>query len=417
MESAVTERIAGGELPRQSALIDPSTLNETLAELRTPEGQHNPYPHYARLHAAGTAGVAADRALVVIGYEACAAVLRDHRLVKAPERLLILAGYPDWRDRPSLALMFGSMLMANEPVHTRLRRSVSSAFTARRVAQLRASVETLADDVLDRVSGEVDFVDAVAFPFPIAVIGDLLGVPRADHARFQELVRDWTMVLDFLTADAVDRADAAAAQLTVYLADLADRRRRCASDDLISDLVAQDDALTGAELIGVLALLFAAGFETTTGLLANGLLALLDHPAEAARLRAEPQLDDTAADELLRFDSPVQMLYGRSASTAITIGDLALDAGQRIVTILGAANRDPRVFPDPDRLRLDRVDRPSLSFGGGIHYCLGAPLAKLEASVMFPKLLRAFPGIRLSGPPVHRPGISLHGYTQLPVHV
>jgi cytochrome P450 len=214
------------------------------------------------------------------------------------------AGYPDWERRPSLQMLFGSMLMF--------------------------------------------------------MIGELLGVPAADRAMFQPLVRDWTPVLEILNPLAVDRADTAAIEIRRYLA-------------------------------------------------------LLETPAQADRLRAEPELAKTAAEELLRYDTPVQMLFGRKATQDMLIGDLEVHPGQRLVTVVGAANRDPDQFSEPDGLRLDRDEGPVLSFGGGIHHCLGAALARLEAQVMLPELLRRYPSARLAGVPVRRSGLTLGGYASLPI--
>ncbi len=162
-------------------------------------------------------------------------------------------------------------------------------------------------------------------------------------------------------------------------------------------------------------MILAAGFETTTGLLANGLVALLRHPAQADRLRREPALTKPAVEELLRYDAPVQMIYGRTAVDDIVVDDLPLRAGQRVITVLGAANRDPEMFTSPDELILDRHEGALLSFGAGIHHCLGAALARLEGQVMLPRLLRRFPGLRLAGEPRHRPGIAIHSYASLPI--
>ncbi len=406
----MTVHVAKPEL----ALIDPALVADTMSALRTPAGQVDPYPHYARLRRAGVAGIAPDGALVVVGYDACSALLREHRLVKTPDRLLTASGFPDWGQRPALRTMYGSMLMTNPPEHARLRQAVSAAFTAARIAQLEARIDALADDILDQVDGDVNFVDTVAFPFPVAVIGELLGIPAADRARFQHLVREWTLVLEYLVPWAVDRADRAAHELRSYLAALADERRRDGVDDLISALV-NHGALSGDELVTMLALLLGAGFETTTGLLTNGLLALLRHPSQLPAARAQPRLTQSASNELLRFDTPVQMLFGRSAVADLETASLEITGGQRLITLVGAANRDPWVYDTPDELRLDRPGPPALSFGGGIHYCLGAPLAKLEARIMFAKLLRRFPRLHLAGEPVHREGLTLHGYVELPI--
>lgn len=394
-----------------------TVVAEVMHALASPAGQADPYPHYARLRAFGPAVTAPDGAVVVTGYRACAAALRDHKLAKSPELALVAAGYPDWADHPSLRMMFGSILMLNPPVHTRLRSIVSGAFTARRVAALRPAVQRIVHDLCDQLAGDTDFVATMAFPLPVTVIGELLGIPAADRPRFQTLVRDWAMVLELLSPLTVETADAAATQIADYLESLAAERQAHPRDDLVSSLVADEESgrLSREELVTMLALLLAAGFETTTGLLTNGLLALLSHPGQAAWLRAHPDAADTAVEELLRYDSPVQMLFGRRATSRLDLPELLVEAGQRVITLLGAANRDPEAFDEPDSLRLDRRGPAHVSFGGGIHYCLGAPLARLEASVAFPTLLSRFPEMELAGPAVHREGLALHGYTALPV--
>ena len=370
------------------------------------------------MHELGEAVQAPDGTVVVTGYRASSAVIRDNRLRKAPGSVLAAAGYPDWEARPSLRMLFGSMLMLNPPNHTRVRRLVSRSFTAHRVAAMREAITRLARELCDPLSGTIEFVDAVSFPFPVTVIGELLGIPPADRAMFQPLVREWTSVLEILNPLAVDSADAAAIQIQSYLRDLVRVRRARPADDLISALVAVEDdehQLTEAELVTMAALILAAGFETTTGLLANGFLTLLDTPGQAGRLRREPGLAKSSVEELLRYDAPVQILYGRTATEDMVVGGLLVGPGQRLINLLGAANRDPRQFSAPDELRLDRDEGPGLSFGGGIHHCLGAALARLEAQVMLPMLLERFPRAALAGEPVRRSGLMLRGYTSLPV--
>ncbi len=390
-----------------------------LAELATPAGQADPYPVYSRLRKVGDTVAGPDDSLIVTGYRDCSALLREPRLRKNPGRLLTVSGFPEWEQRPALRMMFRSMLMLNPPEHTRLRGLVSRVFTARRVAELRPAVEAIADRLCDQLDETVDFIDAIAFPFPVAVIGELLGVPPEDRRRFRGLVNDWSMVLEIVNPPAVDRADEAATQIMAYFLELARRRREDPRDDLISALVSASDgdehALTDEELVNTAALILAAGFETTTGLLANGLVALLRHPAQAERLCREPELAKPAVQELLRYDAPVQMIYGRTAVDDIVVGELSLCAGQRVITVLGAANRDPGMFTSPAELILDRHEGAMLSFGAGIHHCLGAALARLEGQVMLPKLLRRFPGLQLAGEPRHRPGIAIHSYASLPV--
>jgi cytochrome P450 len=386
-----------------------------LTALAAPEGRADPYPLYERLRAIGPAVTAPDGTLVVTGYRECSMLLRDHRLHKTPERRLAASGYPQWQDRPALRLMFGSIMMVNPPAHTRLRRLISACLTAR-VAGLRPAVERIVADTCEQIAGDSDFVTGFAFPLPVTVIGELLGIPAADRPMFAGLARDWSTVLEVLTPEAVDRADAAAASIAGYLADLAAQRRDHPADDLISAMAAGGgDKLTADEVVTMAALLLKAGTETTTGLLSNGLVALLAHPDQATRLRAEPLLAIPAVEELLRYDSPVQMLYGRCAPDDLTIAGFDLSDGQRVLAMVGAANRDAAVFSDPDRLILDRAQQAPLSFGGGIHYCLGAPLARLEAQIAFPALLTRFPRLALAGEPAGREGTALRGHTSLPV--
>jgi len=302
------------------------SAGELLAALAGPEGRADPYPLYDRLRALGPAVVGPDGTLVVTGYRQCSALVRDHRLRKAPELLLTAAGYPAWRDRPSLRLMYTSILVLNPPAHTRLRRLVSAAFTVRRVEELRPAVARIVAEACEQIAGETDFVAGFAYPLPVTVIGELLGIPAADRPMFQDLARDWTAVLEKLSPVAVDRADAAASALGAYLADLAEHRRAHPAGDLISALAAAaeaGDTLTREELVTMAALLLAAGFETTTGLLSNGLVALLAHPGQAARLRTEAGLAAAAVEELLRYDSPVQILSTRTAPAGV----FSVDAG------------------------------------------------------------------------------------------
>jgi cytochrome P450 len=403
-----------------TADLGDTAVADLMAELAAPAGQADPYPSYARLRRLGPALAGPDDALIVTGYRECSALLREPRLRKHPGRLLEASGFPDWRERPALSLMFESMLMLNPPEHTRLRGQVAGVFTARRVAGMRPAVEAIADRLLDGLPNQVDFVQAVAFPFPVTVIGELLGVPVQDRPMFRGLVDEWAAVLEILNPPAVDRADAAATAIIGYFGELIARRRAEPRDDLVSALAGRggDDGeppLSDEEIIRTAALILAAGFETTTALLANGLVALLEHPDQADRLRSEPELARPAVDELLRYDAPVQITYGRTAVDHVVVGDVALHAGQRVIAILGAGNRDPRVFTDPDRPILDRDQGIPLSFGAGIHHCLGAALARLEGQVMLPRLLRRFPQLRLAGPGARRGSNTIRGYASLPV--
>jgi cytochrome P450 len=381
-------------------------------------GREDPYPRYARLREISPVVRAVDDALVVTGYAGCATVVRDGRFAHMSPDMLAFVGFPDWREHPALLQLFTSMLTLNPPDHTRLRRLVSSAFTARRVQALRPAIERMVDTLLDGMSGEVDFVKSFAFPLPVNVIGELLGVPAGDRDQFQSLVRDWTQVLEVITPEVLSQADPAATKIRDYLAGLLDERRRHPADDLLSALVqaqAADDRLTDEEVLSNAALLFAAGFETTTNLLANGLAALLAHPDQFQLLAERPDLAQPAVEELLRFDSPVQ-ISSRVVTDPVELAGVTVEAGERVVAYLGAGNRDPERFEQPDRLRLDRTDNAPLSFGGGIHYCLGAPLARLEAQIALPALVRRFPGLALAGEGQRRDSLSLKGFTSLRVH-
>jgi cytochrome P450 len=406
-------RSGPGETPVRSAEVD-----QWLHELTQPDGRDDPYPRYEALRRTAPVALAEDGAIVLTRYADCHAVLHDPGFGRPDvDAFLAAIGLANWRDLPAVYTLNTSMLSLNPPDHTRLRRLVSRSFTARRVEQLRASVEALVDRLVDRLEGGGDFVDAFAFPLPVAVIGELLGVPEADRAQFQPLVRDWTMILDVFDLDVLTRANEAAVQIRGYLGELAAERRRSPKDDLLSSLVSaagEEEGLSDDEVVTMAALLFSAGFETTTHLLGNGLVALLAHPDQAEALRRDPALVSSAVEELIRFDSSVQ-ITNRIAMTDTEVAGVPMPAGSRLVCYLGAANRDPGRFGDPDRLDLARREGAPLSFGGGIHYCLGAPLARLEAQVAFPALLGRFPDLALVDGAVRRDSLTLRGYLSLPV--
>jgi cytochrome P450 len=397
-----------------AAIVESPEVNELLDALTRLPGRDDPYPAYRRLREMAPLVRADDGALVVTRYADCAATVRDPRLGHLPKDMLGFIGLADWADHPATYALFTSILTMNPPDHTRLRRLVSGTFTARRVQALEPAVTAIVDDLLSEFGGTADFIASFAFPLPVAVIGELLGVPAADRAQFQVLVRDWTRILETIDADVLAVADPAAAAIRAYLAELVAERRTAPRDDLISALIAAEqegDRLTGDELLTMAALLFAAGFETTTNLLGNGLVALLRNPDQIAALAAGPA---TAVQELIRYDSPVQLL-SRVVFEPVELGGVTVEGGERVVAYLGAGNRDPEQFAEPDRLDLTRRGAAPLSFGGGIHYCLGAPLARLEAQVALPALFRRFPGLALAGTPERRDSLAIRGYTTLPI--
>jgi cytochrome P450 len=313
-----------------------------------------------------------------------------------------------------------SMLITDPPDHTRLRGLVSKAFTPRRVAGLRPRIEAIVDELCGRVArqGGMDVMADLAAPLPAIVIAELLGVPAEDHTRFKA----WSTELVTLVGDAFggpgERFESVLRRILDYLRGVIAERRRDPRDDLISAMIAaqeERDALSDAELLATSNLLLLAGHETTTNLIGNGLLALLRHPAELERLRAEPECLRPGIEELLRYDSPVQAT-ARVAREDLELGGARLAAGALVVCGIGAANRDPEVFPEPDRLDVARADNRHLSFGLGAHFCLGAPLARLEGEIAFRALLERFPALALGeGELRWRRNLFLRGLEALPV--
>jgi cytochrome P450 len=399
--------------------VDPNAL--LFEAMMTPEGKADPYPRYALLHEHAPVFESILDALVVVRYADCWEVLRDNRLGKSDQGPRdIGAVTPHQRERlQQLEPRANTMLFLNPPDHTRLRGLVSKAFTPRTVERLRPHILRLTDGVLDGFDGEVDVMATLAFPLPVTVIGEMLGVPEADRQGFQPLVRAATKALEFaMSDDEFDAALDAQEQMTAYFTDLVAERRRAPQDDLLSSLINardEDDRLSEEEIVSTVILLFAAGFETTTNLIGNGLLALLRHPEEQRRLRDDPDLLKPAVEEILRWDSPVQ-IDGRSAFEDVEVAGRAVPAGGFVVTLLGAANHDPTHFTDPGRFDVGRDEGPPMSFASGIHYCLGAALARLEGQVVFGRVLERFPTLALlDDAPHYRDSFTLRGLSELRV--
>ena len=315
-----------------------------------------------------------------------------------------------------------NMLDTDPPDHERLRALVSKAFTPRLIERMRPRVRAIADELLDAVQdkGEMDLIDDYAFPLPITVIAELLGVSAEDRNKF----REWSnaAVSGDTTQEYVERILLPHMQaFTGYLREMFDEKRRNPRDDLISALVQAEEAgdkLGEDELLGMVFLLLIAGHETTVNLIGNGVLALLTHPDQLRRLREDPALIKPAIEELLRYDGPVETSTERFAREDVQIGDIIVQRGEMVLVVLASADHDPERFEDPDDLDITRADNKHLAFGKGIHFCLGAPLARMEGQIAINTLLRRMPDLRLKDPPeflIWRPGLLLRGLKGLPV--
>ncbi|HEY3240465.1 MAG TPA: cytochrome P450, partial [Acidimicrobiia bacterium] len=303
------------------------------------------------------------------------------------------------------------------------RGLANRAFTARRVEELRTRITELVDAHLDAMidAGEVDVMSALAFRLPVTVIGELVGVPEDDREWFRGLLND-VLAAGRVDADwaEVDRGEQADLAMETYFADLVADRRQQPEDDLLSALVAArdgDDRLSEMEMLNTAALLFGAGFVTTTNLIGNGLLALLRNPEEMARLWDDPGLATSTVDEILRYESPVQ-INGRFLFEPLVVDGTVIEAGDSVITLTAGANRDPARFPEPERFDAGREDNHPLSFGWGIHHCLGAPLARLEGQIVFSRMAERLAAVELldDEPPRQR-GFFLRGLAELPVRV
>ncbi|GAA4954442.1 cytochrome P450 [Actinoplanes utahensis] len=389
-------------------------FESALASLFQPEGRRNPYPAYDVLRAKPVFP-AFEGGWFVTTHESVSRLLRDPGL-RVADTTDYDRNWPGWRENRGVASVVTSMLQSNAPDHTRMRRAAAATFTARRVAAMREVIARQAEDLIKAMPADADFMSAFAYPLPIGVICALLGVPDTDMPWFRQRAADLTVVLEPIsTEEEMARADSAGRDLEDYFTGLIADRRREPREDLTSALAAEGSGLTGPELLANLVLLLVAGFETTTNLLGTGLHILLDHPEQAARLRSDPGLAAPFVEEMLRYDSPVQ-LTSRFTTTPLEVGGQTIAPGAGLTMLLGSANRDPARYPDPHRFDPDRPNIQPVSFGGGAHYCLGAPLARLEAQVAFPLLLTMLPRLSLAAPAERRDRLVLRGYATLPVH-
>jgi len=405
----------GGELaPEEPVFFNPLD----------PEAHKDPYPQYRRLREQAPMLRGPLGYWVLSRYADIAAVLRDPRFgVGVDEASLMLAMTQDGPGIATMVELSRWMLFRDPPDHTRLRGLVSKAFTPRALEAVRPRVVEIVKGLVDNIAGrgEADLITDLALPLPVTVISELLGLRIEDHAQAREWAEAIAQALDpVVTEEHATRADRAVAGLAAYIGGVVAQRRRDPGPDLLSRLIEAEDGaghLSEAELISTVSLLFGAGHETTRNLIGNGMLALLRNPGELLRLREDPSLIRSAVEELLRYDSPVQ-LAGRGARADVVIGGERIAAGEPMMLLIGAANRDPAQFPDPDRLDIGRQDVKMLSFGGGIHFCLGAMLARTEAQVAIGTLLARVAHIELATEDLAwRPHITLRGLSSLPVRV
>jgi cytochrome P450 len=359
-----------------------------------PEFHANPYPFYHQLRAEDPVHRSALGPWLIARYADAYALLRDRRLGRD------FGSFLDAQMGPTLLRqMLGRTMLFNEPPdHTRLRTLVSKAFTPRVVEGMAPRIRAIVDELLDRVAGasRIDVIADLAYPLPVIVISEILGIPREDDAILRGWSRDFAQTLEFvLTPEILDRGNAAAHAATDYFHRLIRERRRQPRADMLTRLIQAEEhgqKLTEDEIIVTCVFLFGAGHETTTGLIGNAMLALFRHPDQWRRLVEDPTLMRSAVSEFLRYDSSVQMA-GRVATANVEIGGRTITAGEVVVVLLGAANRDPARFPHPDSLDVARADNDPLSFGGGIHHCLGAALGRLEIDAAIGSLARRLPQI------------------------
>jgi cytochrome P450 len=399
-------------------------------DLASPAFKANPYPFYARLRAEAPVWRATLRdrrtAWLVTRYEDVARMLKDDTFAKDklnamdPEQRSTTPWVPGF-----LKPLERNMLDLDDPDHVRLRALVSRAFTPRLIERLRGRIESLCEELLDAMErerkrkGGTDLVAGYALPLPATVIAELLGVPAEDHAKFHR----WSNRLVSVSSGRdMLRALPAALSFVRYLRNLGERHRADPEDDLITALIRAEEAgdkLSEDELLAMAFLLLVAGHETTVNLVASGTLALLEHPEQTERLRREPSLVKPAVEELLRYTSPVELATERYARQDTEIGGRRIPRGGLVLAVLGSANRDERHFEDPDALDLARDPNRHLAFGrGGVHHCLGAPLARMEGQIALNALLRRFPGARLAMAPETlrwRRGLFLRGLERLPL--
>jgi len=390
-----------------------------------PETHANPYPLYQQLRESDP--IHWSELLdgwVLTRYDDVVAVLKDPRFSadrrRARNRFVQQALIAQEQAGP--LAQANTMLSSDPPEHTRLRGLVSKAFTFKAVEAMRPRIQQIVDELLDGVQdkGRMDVIWDVGYPLPVIVIAELLGVPSERRDTFKRWSDDIVATLGgpLVPPEVQERGRQSAQEMAQYFRSVIEERRTAPRDDLLSALIAADERgelLSEEELLATCILLLAAGNETTTNLIGNGMLALLRNPDQLERLRADPSLTESAVEELLRYDGPVQAT-GRVATEDIEVGGKVIEEGQLAFCMLAAANRDPAQFPSPDALDIARRDNKHIAFGFGIHFCLGAPLARAEAQIAFSTLLRRIPSPRLAAEQVEWGGtFILRGLKRLPI--
>lgn len=395
--------------------------------LVSPEAFKNPYPLYQQMRQEAPACWMPEYHLwFITRYNDVQALLCDHRILAA-SGINKEWNFPDPEANRQTNLIRQTLrlwlIQRNPPDHTRLRKLLSQGFKPHLVDNMRPRIQALVDQLLDKVqaNGQLEVIADIAYPLPAMVLGDILGIPIEGRL----LLRDWSQKMAFFFTDqtrdytpSVIGMYETITEMTSYIGSLIADRRQTPQDDLLSGLVhaeEQGETLTEAELIAQVILLLFAGHETSQNLIGNGLHALLSHPSEYAKLKENPELVTTAVEEFLRYDNPVQDIV-RNASVDIELHGQTIRANQKIMLVTGSANRDPTVFTEPDRLDITRTPNPHLTFGYGIHYCLGAPLARLEGEIVFNTLLRRLPNLRFNQRGlIWRPSFTLRGLSYFPI--
>jgi len=383
----------------------------------------NPYPTYRLLRAEEPVHWSPSlNAWLLTRHQDSVTALRDPRLGREPRNV---EGMGDVQSSQSLGpfrrMQLQWLVFRDPPDHTRLRTLLNKAFTYRVAERLRPKIQDVANHLLDQVqpANHMDIVADYAFPLPLMVIAELLGIPVEDRQLLRQWANDLVGAIDITeTPEVIERAGGVTLEFYDYLHDLLRLRRKDPKEDLMSALISaeeQGDRLNEDELLGMCVFLLLAGHDTTLSLVGNGMLSLLRYPDQFERLKREPALIHTAIEEFLRYESPVQMTF-RLAFVDMEIGDKAIQKGQYVCISFGAANRDPDQFPDPDRLDITRQENRHLAFGAGIHYCPGAPLGLIEGQIAINTLLKRMPKLRLdSDEPAWRRMVVFRGLQSLPV--